>query len=117
VTVSTFEPRLRTIPLSVQLVVPVAVPDPPRLFVQVTWVTPTLADAVPWSVSHRLWVVYSMSEVGVVIEMESPAVSVPVPPSVPPPVTTLSTVAPFALKLTVELTVAVVVGVKRTVTS
>src|SRR5882672_10981389 len=33
VTVSTFEPAWRTIPLAVQLVAPVAVPDPPRLFV------------------------------------------------------------------------------------
>ena len=34
-------------PLAVQLVVPVAVPLPPRLFVHVTWVTPTLSEAVP----------------------------------------------------------------------
>ena len=34
-------------PLAVQLVVPVVVPLPPRLFVHVTWVTPTLSEAVP----------------------------------------------------------------------
>ncbi|PYM68547.1 MAG: hypothetical protein DME11_00055, partial [Candidatus Rokuibacteriota bacterium] len=45
VTVSTFVPGCRTIPLAVQLVVPVAVPLPPALFVHVTWVTPTLSDA------------------------------------------------------------------------
>ena len=47
VTVSTFVPGWRTIPLAVQLVVPLAVPLPPRLFVHVTCVTPTLSDAVP----------------------------------------------------------------------
>src|SRR5438552_14236807 len=36
VTVSTFAPSCRPIPLTVQLVVPVAVPLPPRLFVHVT---------------------------------------------------------------------------------
>jgi hypothetical protein len=34
-------------PLAVQLVVPLAVPLPPRLFAHVTCVTPTLSDAVP----------------------------------------------------------------------
>src|SRR5207247_11342324 len=46
-TVSMFVPIWRPIPLAVQLVVPVAVPLPPRLFVHVTWVTPTLSEAVP----------------------------------------------------------------------
>ena len=54
VTVSTFVPSWRTIPLAVQLVVPVAVPLPPRLFANVTWVTPTLSDAVPASVRVEL---------------------------------------------------------------
>jgi hypothetical protein len=56
VTVSTFVPSRSTIPLAVQLVVPVAVPLPPRLFAHVTWVTPTLSDAVPPSVSEELLV-------------------------------------------------------------
>src|SRR5947208_3248696 len=51
VTVSTFAPACRTIPSAVQLVVPVAVPPPPRALVQVTWVTPRLSDAVPASVN------------------------------------------------------------------
>ena len=54
VTVSTFVPGWSAIPLAVQLVVPVAVPLPPRLFAHVTWVTPTLSDAVPPSVREAL---------------------------------------------------------------
>ena len=57
VTVSTFDPSCKAIPLAVQLVVPVAVPLPPELFVHVTWVTPTLSDAVPPSVREELPVV------------------------------------------------------------
>ena len=56
VTVSTFVPDWSAIPLAVQLVVPVAVPLPPWLFVHVTWVTPTLSDAVPPSVKEGLFV-------------------------------------------------------------
>jgi len=51
VTVSTFDPDWSTIPLALQLVVPVAVPLPPRLLDHVTWVTPMLSDAVPPIVS------------------------------------------------------------------
>jgi hypothetical protein len=40
--------------LAVQLVVPVAVPLPPRLFTHVTWVTPTLSAAVPPNVKEEL---------------------------------------------------------------
>src|SRR2546428_257534 len=57
VTVSTFVPGWRTIPLAVQLVVPVAVPVPPRLLTHVTWVTPTLSAAVPPSGKEELLVV------------------------------------------------------------
>ena len=49
VTVSTFVPSWRMMPLAVQLVIPLAVPLPPRLFAHVTCVTPTLSDAVPAS--------------------------------------------------------------------
>src|SRR5262249_29375183 len=54
-----FVPTWRRIPLAVQLVVPVAVPLPPRLFAHVTWVTPTLSAAVPASVRGELLVLRS----------------------------------------------------------
>jgi len=54
VTVSTFVPGWMGIPLAVQLVVPLAVPLPPRLFTHVTWVTALLSDAVPPSVRGEL---------------------------------------------------------------
>src|SRR5207245_1584308 len=57
VIVRTFVPLCRTIPLAVQLVVPVAVPLPPRLFAHVTWVTPMLSAAVPATVSGLVFVV------------------------------------------------------------
>src|SRR5438874_471508 len=57
VTVSTFVPACSAIPLAVQLVVPVAVPLPPRLFTHLTCVTPMLSAAVPASVSVVLLVV------------------------------------------------------------
>jgi len=57
VTVSTFKPSWRGMPLTVQFVVPAAVPLPPRLFDHVTRVTPRLADAVPASVIGELLVV------------------------------------------------------------
>jgi len=57
VTVNTLEPGCNAIPLAVQLVVPVAVPEPPLLFVQRTLVTPTLSDAVPCRVTEALPVV------------------------------------------------------------
>jgi hypothetical protein len=46
VMVMTFEP-VWSDTIAIQLVVPVAVPLPPLLFAHVTWVTPTLSDAVP----------------------------------------------------------------------
>src|SRR5512145_514299 len=51
-------------PLAVQLVVPVAVPLPPRLFTHVTRVTPTLSDAVPPRVREELLVRKVALEVG-----------------------------------------------------
>src|SRR5207245_7071522 len=53
VTVSTLVPGCSTIPPAVQLVVPLTVPLPPRLFAHVTCVTPTLSDAVPPSVRRK----------------------------------------------------------------
>jgi hypothetical protein len=52
VTVNTFAPTCRAIPLAVQLVVPLAVPLPPRSFAHRTCVTPALLDTVPPSVSE-----------------------------------------------------------------
>jgi hypothetical protein len=67
VTVTTFDPVCRAIPLVVQLAVPVAVPLPPRLLTHRTWVTPMLSEAVPPSVSEDLVVLYVVLEVGDVI--------------------------------------------------
>jgi hypothetical protein len=112
VTVSTFVPSWRTIPLAVQLVVPVAVPLPPRLFTHVTWVTPTLSDAVPPSVRGELVVLKVKLEVGEVMATMGGVVSV-----MPVPVTIREMLSPFAVRLTFALTVADVVGLKRTVTA
>src|SRR5439155_12359629 len=78
VTVSTFVPSWRAIPLAVQLVVPLAVPLPPRLLAHVTWVTPTLSDAVPPNVSGELLVLYVDAEVGAVMAMVGGRASTPV---------------------------------------
>src|SRR5204863_4210782 len=67
VTVRRLAPVWRTMPPAVQLVVPVAVPLPPRLFAQVTCVTPTLSDAVPPSARDDVGVLYVEPAVGVVI--------------------------------------------------
>src|SRR5207253_232647 len=69
VTVSRFVPSWRAIPLAVQLVVPLAAPLPPRLLAHVTWVTPTLSDAVPPSVRGELLVLYVDAVVGAVMAM------------------------------------------------
>src|SRR5438034_5046279 len=69
VTVTTFVPSWRAIPLAVQLVVPLAVPLPPRLLAHVTWVTPTLSDAVPPNVRGELLVLYVDAVVGAVMAM------------------------------------------------
>jgi hypothetical protein len=114
VTVSTFDPAWRTTPLAVQLVVPAAVPLPPRLFAHVTWVTPTLSDAVPPRVRRELLVAKVGLEVGDMMVTVGGVVSVPVP--VPVPVASREMVSPSAVKVTFALTVADAVGVKRTVT-
>jgi len=67
VTVSTFDPACRTIPLAVQLVVPLAVPLPPRLFTHLTCVTRTSSDAVPRSIRTDVHVRYVELVVGEVI--------------------------------------------------
>jgi hypothetical protein len=67
VTVRTFAPDCRGIPLAVQVVVPLAVPPPPRSFAQVTAVTPTLSAAVPPRVRGVLLVAYVAAAVGAVM--------------------------------------------------
>src|SRR5262245_18156613 len=62
-------------PLADQLVVPVAMPLPPRLADHVTCVTPTLSDAVPPRARGLALVMKFEVEVGVVIRMEGPVVS------------------------------------------
>ncbi len=47
VTVMMFAPLCKAMPATLQLVVPVAVPLPPRSFIHVTCVTPTASAAVP----------------------------------------------------------------------
>jgi hypothetical protein len=98
------------IPLAVQVVVPVAVPLPPRSLTHVTCVTPTASDAVPPSVSVELLVAKIEFVVGVVM------VTVGAPVSTPLPDTTRETVSPFDVKVTFAVEVTVVVGLKRTVT-
>jgi hypothetical protein len=58
-----------------QLVAPLAVPLPPRLFAQVTCVTPTLSLAVPPSVSVAVAVLNVAAVVGVVIATDGAVVS------------------------------------------
>src|SRR3990172_2154189 len=64
VTVSTLVPGWRGIPLADQVAVPLAVPLPPRSFVQVTRVTPMLSVVVPPRPSGLAPVVYVGADVG-----------------------------------------------------
>ena len=72
VTVSTFAPGWSAIPVAVQLVVPLAVPLPPRSFAHVTCVTPTLSAAVPPTVSELAFVAYAPPFAGVLIATVRP---------------------------------------------
>ena len=56
VTVMTFWPLDRAMPLLLQLLVPLQVPLPPRLFDQLTEVTATLSAALPPMLSWELLV-------------------------------------------------------------
>src|SRR6266852_6239347 len=76
VTVSTLVPATSAMPLADQLVVPVAMPLPPRSFTHETCVTPTLSDAVPPRVRGLVVVVYVADVVGVVIVTVGGVVSV-----------------------------------------
>src|SRR5713101_2692664 len=64
-------------PLTDQLVVPVAVPLPPRLLLHVTCVTPTLSDALPPMVRGLVFVVNVELEVGAVIVTVGRCLSAP----------------------------------------
>src|SRR5207302_1886975 len=118
VTVNTFAPDWRTIPPTVRLVVPVAVPLPPRMVTHVTWVTPTLSAAVPPSVREALPVAYVGLEVGVVMvtvgAVASVSVTVTVAVAVLPAASRAVIVSTFdpvwrAIPLAVQLVVPVAV--------
>jgi hypothetical protein len=64
VTVITFAPSWRTIPGALHVFTPEQVPLPPRSFVQVTFFTPTLSEAVPDMDCFRLFVVQVAPDVG-----------------------------------------------------
>jgi hypothetical protein len=112
VTVSTFDPVWSAMPVADQLVVPVALPPPPRLFAHDTWVTPTLSPAVPPRLNDAALVVCVALEVGEMIATVGSVVSVPMPL----PVTIADTVLPPTEKITFVLTIVVFEGLKRTVT-
>src|SRR3990172_7350500 len=78
VTVRTFAPGWRAMALADQVVVPVAVPLPPRSLDQLTWVTPTSSAAVPPRVTEVLFVLKVAAEVGAVIATVGAVVSVKV---------------------------------------
>src|SRR3989304_6296055 len=78
VTVRRFAPGCSAIPPADQVVVPVAVPLPPRSLVHVIWVTLTLSAVVPPSVSEVLFVPYVAPDVGDVIATVGAVVSVKV---------------------------------------
>ena len=75
VTVMTFAPLCKVMPATLQLVVPVAVPLPPRSFVHVTCVTPTASAAVPPTVSVAELVAKVVDVVGVAMEIVGAVVS------------------------------------------
>ena len=117
-TVRVLEPGRSAIAPVLQVVVPVALPLPPRLFVQVTWVTPTLSEAVPPKVRLEPLAVKVGLVVGDVICTEGGVVSagVLVVPT-PAPSKVLESVTPLAVTLRFALAVVFVTGVNRTVTA
>src|SRR3990172_12344410 len=78
VTVSGSAPGGSAMPVADQVVVPGAVPLPPRSLVHVIWVTLTLSAVVPPSVSEVLFVPYVAPDVGDVIATVGAVVSVKV---------------------------------------
>src|SRR5262245_3541819 len=97
VTVTTFAPACSAIPLADQLVVPVAVPEPPRSFTHVTCVTPTLSLEVPLSVSG----VVPVGNVGLVVGLV---------------IATVGTVTSGGVYVTVNVAVATLFAASRAVT-
>jgi hypothetical protein len=75
VTVMTFAPLCKMMPATLQLVVPAAVPLPPRSFVHVTCVTPTASAAVPPTLRVAELVEYVVDVVGVLIAIVGAVVS------------------------------------------
>ena len=75
VTVITLVPLYNVIPLRLHEVVPLQTPLPPLLLDQVTWVTPTLSEAVPPMFSELLLVEYVELVVGEVMVIEGSVVS------------------------------------------
>src|SRR3989304_1340074 len=73
-------------PVTDQVVVPVAVPLPPRSFDQLTCVTPTSSAPVPPSASELVLVLYVALAVGEVMAMAGAVVSVKVTVRVAVPV-------------------------------
>jgi hypothetical protein len=78
--VITFAPGCSAIAAAVQLLVPVAVPEPPRSFTHVTCVTPILSAAVPPNVSDVVFVAYVGVETGLVMLTVGAVVSGPLGP-------------------------------------
>jgi hypothetical protein len=116
-TVSVLEPGRSGIAPVVQVVVPAAMPLPPRLFVQVTWVTPTLSEAVPLKVRVEPLAVKVGLVVGDVMVTEGAVASAVLLVLVPVPSRVLERVLPLAMTLRFALTVVFVTGANRTVTA
>jgi hypothetical protein len=95
--VMTLAPPSSTMPLALQLVVPVAVPLPPRSLAHVTCVTPTASLAVPPTVNGVVLVAKVVPVVGVAIETAGAVVS-------------------GALYVTVRIAVAILPAASRAVT-
>jgi hypothetical protein len=75
VTVTTLLPVCNPTTGTLQFVVPVAVPLPPRLLTQLTELTLTLSDAVPPSAMLLVVDVYEAADVGVPIDTDGAVVS------------------------------------------
>lgn len=118
-TVRVLEPDRSAIAPVVQVAVPVAMPLPPWLFVQVTWVTPTLSEAAPPKVRVEPLAVKVGLAVGDVMVTEGAVVSAVVLVLVllPVPSRVLERVTLLAVTLRFALAVVFVTGVNRTVTA
>ena len=75
VTVMVLFPDCRLIPVADQSAVPEAVPEPPLLLTQLTWVTPWLSEELPPRVILLFAVVYVDDWVGDVMVISGSTVS------------------------------------------